>query len=643
MRFRAIALSVLTGFGCASKPPAAAPLAQAPAPGSALATEPPADLSPVAAPDDLIVVGRLARPRTVVETLASWSGVPLRLADVLPSDVQVLNQVLAWDAPLELAAVIDRHSTEKLSAPEAVVSIGLVSTDAALSAAKEKGFDVTRVSTSVYRVPLSDEVSCAVAAAAGPARARLVCGSKWQHVEDLLPYATRGLPREDFGDRDLYLALKPAPLQARYGQELSSLPLFVGIGLRQIQTDSPRLDRALADAAYGVAGELKTLALGLESFSLSARVDDRAKALDFGYSFGLAKGESFTAQLIDDIGRRSSVPNDAFWALPRTASSGRFTVGLDAKRLATLVGPLGEVGDAFLEQRKAAATYRSRWRSVFDSLPSLFATNASASGSVAPAKEPTPQSIFANSLGWHVGVYEVRADKFFKFFTDLEALAADRETTKLVKELLPKENLPLPKLRHKVVKVAGFDARGTAFLGEIPYALFEKMSDKKVLSGVKGKDVKKPVSVAVVLVPDGERTYFSMAADEKSAISVLEGARAGRDGKLAENAELASFKEKPAMAVGFSSIEALFSRFASLAQAADFDAQGALARAPNHGRSAWLSRVEHAPTQGGGLRVNATVRVPQGAFQDLAGILPALIPSFKGRSSGHAEAPVTPE
>ena len=334
MRSFAALLSFVLGFGCASKPPAKTPLATTPSPASsAVEGEGAVDLSPVAMPDDVIGVGRLARPRAFVETLANWSGFPLHLTDVLPSDAQFLNQVVAWDAPVEAAAVLNRHSTEKAASPEYVVSVGLTSLNAALAAAKDKGYEATRVSPSVYRVPLSDEAFCAIAAAAGATPARAVCSKHWQDIEDLLAYATRGLPREDFGGKDLYLALKPAPLQQRYAQEISSLPLFVGIGLRQIQTDSPRLDRALADASYGIAGELKTVALQLDGFEVSARVDDSTKSLDFGYSFGFTKDDSFTAQLFQDAGRRSSAPTDVFWDLPRTANAGNFFVGFDAKRL----------------------------------------------------------------------------------------------------------------------------------------------------------------------------------------------------------------------------------------------------------------------------------------------------------------------
>ncbi|MFZ5892424.1 MAG: hypothetical protein ACOY0T_15300 [Myxococcota bacterium] len=632
MRKAAFALWLLVGVGCASKTPqAVAPDQAATKPGSALEGEAAPDLSPVAAPDDLVALGRLARPRSFVETLANWSGFPLRVTDMLPSDAQVLKDVVAWDAPLEVAAVLDRHSSEKVAAPQYVVSVGLSSIASALSAAKDKGYEATRVSPSVYRVPLSDDVFCAISAAAGSAPARLVCSANWQNVEELLPYATRGLPREDFRGRDLHLALKPGPLQRRYAQEIGALPLLVGMGLRQLQTDSPRLDRALADAAYGLAGELKTLAMQLDGFELSARLDENAKSLDLGYSFGFAKDEAFVAQLLQDAGRRSVVPPDVFWDMPRTSVSGQYGVGLDPKRLAQLTTPLAEIADAFLEQHKAATTYRSRVRSVIDSLSSLFVGGAHVAGVVPPPKEITMQGLFASNLGWRVGVSETRADKIFKLLTDAEALLADRETAKLLKKALPNETIPLPKLRHKVVKVAGFPTRATEFIIELPPALFDKVSEKKGLpKGI--KDSKKPMVASLVLVPDGEHTWFGLAAEEKAAIGALETARAGREGKLRDVAELAPLKEKPAISSGFFSLEALFASFASLARAADFDSEAALARAPNHGKSPWISRVEHVPS-GAGLRVNASIRVPRQAFEDIAGVLPALIAMGKSGPS----------
>ncbi|MGC4089903.1 MAG: hypothetical protein QM756_18850 [Polyangiaceae bacterium] len=307
--------------------------------------------------------------------------------------------------------------------------------------------------------------------------------------------------------------------------------------------------------------------------------------------------------------------------MPKSAHEGQWTVGLDGKRVATLMGPLAEIVDAFLEQHKSAPTYRSRWRSVFDSLPSALSSGAHVSGSVPVDKEVSPASLFASSLGWRVGVVDTRADKLFKLFTDLEGIVADRETQKLIKDLLPNEKVPLPKVRHKVVKVNGFPARATAFVMEFPAAMFDKLAEKQGVA--KGK---KPLFANLVFVPDGERTWFSLAADEKVAISSLESARAS-GGTLREVPELQPLKQKPAITSGFFTLEGLFASLAGVAKAAKFDIENALTHAPNHGRTPWLTRFEHTP-KGSGLRVRANVRVPRQAFADIGGVAPSVVQAF---------------
>ena len=126
MEVRAFALGVVTCLGCASKPPppvvppASAPQAQV------VEAEAAPDLSPIAAPEDLVLVGRLSRPRLLVETVAGWAGLPVRLRDLLPQELRGVDSVLAWDAPIEVAAVLDRHSTAKVAPPLVHVGEGHV-------------------------------------------------------------------------------------------------------------------------------------------------------------------------------------------------------------------------------------------------------------------------------------------------------------------------------------------------------------------------------------------------------------------------------------------------------------------------------------------------------------------------------------
>src|SRR5690606_34658781 len=114
-----IALLACTACGGA-RPEAQAPTALPPEPAS---TRPAPDLSPVPAPADLVMVGRIARPRALFETLAGWAGVPASLEQVLPDELRELGSIVSWDAPVELAAVLDPEASGPELEPLLVVSV----------------------------------------------------------------------------------------------------------------------------------------------------------------------------------------------------------------------------------------------------------------------------------------------------------------------------------------------------------------------------------------------------------------------------------------------------------------------------------------------------------------------------------------
>src|SRR5689334_5662124 len=90
-------------FACGPKPEAAAPpqpkVLETPA--VAPVAEVP-DLSPVVRPAELVVVGRIARPRVLAETLAKWSSLPVKLEDMIPSQARQLSRAVLWEAPVEM-------------------------------------------------------------------------------------------------------------------------------------------------------------------------------------------------------------------------------------------------------------------------------------------------------------------------------------------------------------------------------------------------------------------------------------------------------------------------------------------------------------------------------------------------------------
>ncbi len=617
MKGTAVSLALVFVSACASKgPPAAAPVDSGTKPSTDVVV-PVVDLSPVAKPADWVVLGRLSRPRQLVEKVASWAGVPVRLTDLLPSGARSLEKVVAWDAPVEVVASLDPRTDVRLAPPLGVISVGVTSIDAALQAARERDLNPEPISTGVYRVRMTEELSCALGAAVGAAPARLVCGGDWRSVETLLPYATRGLPLEDLGQDDLRLVARAEPLQSRYGQEIGSIRLLASVLLRRAQTDNQRLDRALTDAAYGLADELKVVAMELDRLELRAKLDEPGNALDLGYGLSFAKKGSWFAQLLDDMGKRSAPPSDVFWELPRDAHSAGSSVGSDPKRFEPIEESLTEIADAYLEQRKSPTAFRVRVRGLVAGFSNLLSGNVESTVWQPAVKGGSRSDVFAHSLGLHVGVLEQRADVLTAWLAEAAAALSDPELKRIGKDLLDVDLAQAQRPVTRPARVPGFAAVGKSIRFDVPPSWIDRRK------GSGQKPATKSVPVVVVVVPDGERSWVAFGTDEKALLGRLEAVKNGQAGKLSERTELLGLKQKPSYGAGFYTLESLLMSFAGAARGAGGIAEAAV-HAPNRGKSPWLLTMTETPA-GSGLRVDGVLRVPRGAIEDAASLAPLLM------------------
>lgn len=625
---------ILVGLGCGNATPP--PKAAAPAVTAAPAAEPAPELSPVTAPEELVMVGRWARPRTLVETSASWLSVPVKLTDLLPAEARELEGVVAWDAPVEAAAMLDPASTAKMPAGFFVLSVGLSSVDAAVQLARSRGLSATRVAPGIFRIALDRAVSCVIAAAVGPARGRLVCGRGWADVEALLPYATRGLPTRDMGRQDVHVEVRAAPFQRKYGRELDAMRMLAGLLLRQMATDNPRFDRALADTVYALADELRAVASELEQVELNARLDEQSAMIEAGYAVTL-KGEASTvSQMVRDAGPRSSAAPPFFWELPSSAHSGGYAIAGDPKRWTALSTGAAELLDAYLEHRKLPARARKRVRALLESAPNLMRPSAYVAGSLPAAGETTPAERLLQRVGWYTGVVQARADAVTTPFTELAALLLDPELSRWLKQEAAVDARALPKVRSRVVQVQGFTARATAFTIELPPSLVTLLMDvdpqKPAATGTAAKGVAAGATakLSLVVAPDGELTWLGLAPDEKQAIARLAAARVGREGKLAAVSALSPLRTEPLVSGGFWSLQSLVSTYQStMPRPGSPDLVQSLERAPNRGTTPWLTRTR-VENNGPSTRVVATVQIPRSALQDLGTLVPLLLPQGLG-------------
>lgn len=523
MRFRVAAACIsLSCWGCGpkpeAKPPAAKPIAAAP---PAVVETP--DLSPVKRPAEVVVLGHIARPRLLVDTITKWSNVPVKPEDLIPESARPLGRAVLWEAPVDMVVAIDNEG--KMPPPLVVGTVGLKSLDEALSAAESMQMPTRKLAPGVYRVGDFPDASCAVAVSLGAAPARLVCGRGPKDVDALLPYATRGLPSEPQTGADLELTLSAAPIQERYGRDVAALRLFAGMAIREIALDSPRFDRALSDAVYGLVDETINLFNDLDQIRIESRIDAARNVLTGSAELRLKGNSSWVAGSIAAVKPQpipASLPR-----IPPGATLAGYNPPLPAERYSAISRILGELAEGLLEHEKLPAATRKRVRhmtdTAFASQPETFMF----------AMSPTQ----TDALGYrHSDTIVARSSetsaRLLGVYTDFFGLLGDPGLKKWAKDLAKQKlgdkaaaGLPKvwPKVTKKPFKLAGFKA---------PATLFEVTVDLKALAAVdetiarmiakwlKGEpnELKRLV---VIVQPDGQSTYVLSGDDPAEMARVM--------------------------------------------------------------------------------------------------------------------------
>ena len=596
--------------------------------------EAPPDLSPVSAPPELIAVGRATKPRALIETFMKWAGVPVGLAQLLPGDVRALEELIQWDAPLEFAAALDRETASNTAPPRMVFSLGLVSVEAARSFVEQRGGRATKVAPGIYRVEIQKAI-CAIAASVGHSSARLVCSDDWADVEPLLAYATRGLPRETLGTSDVFVELRLRPVERRYRTQIQSLRVLAGLALRQIETDDPRLDRALSDILYALADEVGVLATEIDRLTLTASLDTASKWVDLEYGVAFQGTESTLGQMLRETGKRAAPPPEVFYRLPAEAYSGGYGVAGDSVRLTKMVGTLSELLDAYLVREKLGAKFRERARSAADKLPQALAASAYVSGGATAVKDATPAERLAANVGWHIGVAEVRIDQLTGLLGDLTAALNDKEFSRWLVDKHKLDRALIPKAKSGIVRVPTFAAAGTAYTLELPPKLAAAILDvaetataepaaaktgKAAKAAKPGKDAEHPIALTIVLAPDGGQTWVAVAGTQRAAVEKLAQAHGNTAPTLAGIPALAQLKALPSVSGGFTSVQSLGHSFGEMIEKKGFDLDAALTKVPEHGRTPilWWGL---AGTRGADTVVGARMRVPAAAIGDAGALI----------------------
>jgi hypothetical protein len=599
--------------GCGPKQEAKAPPPPKPVLATPVVVEEPPDLSPVKRPDEIVVVGRVARPRALIETLTQWSSLPLHIEDLIPGEARPLASAVAWEAPVELLVALDAFGEGKVPPPLVIGSIGLKSLEAALSAADAMQMPTRKVAPGIYRVGDFSETSCSIAVSVGAAPARLVCGRGTKDVDALLPYATRGLPNEPQSGADFELTLDAKPVQSHYGHDVSALRLLAGVGINQISLDSARFDRALSDAVYGVVDETINLFNDLDQIRFEARLDTKRSVLAASSELRLKGDSSWTAGTIAAV-KPGPVPT-SLPRLPPEATLASYNRALPAERYAAISRILGELGEGFLEHEKLPAATRKRFRHLADAwlsnMPEGFMFAMAPSGGDAHAHPETVVMRVSEPAPRLLGLY-----------TDMFGLLGDPALKRWLKQKVNAKvtDKMWPKLSKKPLKLAGFKQPASLFEFSLDLKAWSAVDDN-LASGIKelldsGEGQLK--RVVVLVQPDGDHTYVLTGDDPKEMSRVM-----------AEH-----LKKEPGLTLSkpAASDQISMAGFATLAYVAHAlersaksrDAGKALASAPTHGKVPILFA-----TSGGRGAARFELEVPAAVFSDVSAAIVASAPLFK--------------
>ncbi|HEX2872893.1 MAG TPA: hypothetical protein VHP33_16635 [Polyangiaceae bacterium] len=598
-------------FACGPKPEAAAPpqpkVIETP-PVAPVADVP--DLSPVAKPAELVVVGRIARPRVLAETLAKWSSLPVKLEDMIPSQARQLSRAVLWEAPVEMLVALDAFGEGKVPPPLYIGSVGLKSLDEALSVAEAIQLPTRKLAPGVFRVGDFPDGSCAIAVSLGTAPARLICGNGTKDVDTLLPYATRGLPSEPQTGADFELSLDAKPIQDHYGRDVATLRLFAGVAQQKIALDSPQFDRALQDAIYGGVDEVINLFNDLDRIRLEARIDSTRNVLAGSGELRLKGSSSWLAGTFAAI-KPTAIP-PTLPRLPPEATLASYNTSLPAERYAALGRIVGELAAGLLEHQKLPEATRKRVKRLadgwFSNMPETFGF----------AVSPSQGYLHPDTMITRLSEKSPRA---LSLYGDFFGLMTDPAIKRWAKTKLSVDEKIWPKVTKKPIKLAGFKTPGTLFEVTVDLKALAASSDSVVKTIKKmfpGADGKQRGVLSIIVQPDGDFTYVLSGDDTKEMARVMAEHRKGEPGATL----VKPARTDKIVVAGFLTLSYLAH---TLERSAEEPKVGkAVAAAPNHG----TTPIPFSTTTGPG-SARFDFEVPAAVFSDATSAVMTAGPALK--------------
>ncbi len=471
------------------------------------------DLSPVEAPADLFIVDRYANPRTWIDEVAGdghasdWLRLPC---------ISGRPGAIDTSGTVDEVAILDERSWGPVPQWLTAVSVGLAGIDARASTPRLCGLRAEPVKPGVHRLVLDDaERSCLVAAAAGPATTRLVCGPR-RAVDRLWSYLVRGISRDPPPASDRHFAIDLSVLHQEYEQRWSSLSrLGAPAAQGWLQGFSPRLEEALTPRLQNLAAEGLALASNLERLNGDVRVGGNARG--FEISLKLKARTAWTVRTMLDLAQRSQGAPELFWRLPGDSEGAWFTSNINRttyeQALATLSDSLHRfLGAATIDR----ATAELMVRTFLPQRPTVYAHGAVAVRRVDDCSPQLIRNAAVAAAGWHLVGFSDRSPDYRRHLV-AGMKAYNQGQLRALAYRQPGLCQGLPKIRIRPRPPPELPSGSTVFEMAISGHIIDQCFDGTLT----GRPPTEGMSYLVILVEHGEQTWIGFSGDERTLVQKL--------------------------------------------------------------------------------------------------------------------------
>lgn len=579
---------VLPACGTQPAPP---PVQPAPPPTvSAAAPPPPAepDLSPVAAPRNVVALGRWANAASTLKTIEAVGKLPLPLDTLIQKELndKELFALIKLDSAIDGAVVIDPASPPDDPKFLGVVSLPLRDMSSALALANRAGKPVS-VKPGVYRIGRAKDLVCDLSVAVGDAPARLLCSEHERDLDMLVPWLTRGLPKDQFGASDLHLELRAEGLRDRYKEELERFgPLLPGLANKKLRDEGVQ-QQALIDLVTNAAADAPKFVNDLDSLTLDVRLDGTKTEASISGSVKLKSTTSWVSKMMTHRNDKAGAAPPIFWQAPKDSDSASFNHGSDPKMLDGLREGLSAGAKSLLTGKLDGADVQA----ISDLLAKIPMTDAQAivvtRGHLpAPKAERTlkptdfkpadavkaSQSLARGVIGWSLVGVETKADPYVAWLKDLVKAYNSRTLQGTIKKAIGKDAVAHYPTLKVVGAPKGAPAGTTAVELSIPITSkdvwYSHGKQHEYREHPKGAEAKGSISITLTVTPDGNRTWIGVASDTAALGSHLAVVKDGspKEGTISARPGLDALKSGSFTGGGFFSVGGAINTFASTAR-----------------------------------------------------------------------------